>query len=181
MNLTPESFQRIVDNLHDGLYLVDRNRVITYWNKAAERISGFAAADVIGKSCADNVLSHVDGKGCALCTGLCPLAETMCDGRLRQSEIYLHHKNGHRIPVAVRASPKSVIHNLPCASSIRLPGLISRCTTPRAWACSSASATWMPHSATRRMEALSRGSCSVEAFTPGAVSARFSWFSDRGV
>ena len=105
MNLTPESFQRIVDNLHDGLYLVDRNRVITYWNKAAERISGFAAADVIGKSCADNVLSHVDGKGCALCTGLCPLAETMCDGRLRQSEIYLHHKNGHRIPVAVRASP----------------------------------------------------------------------------
>lgn len=105
MNLTPESFQRIVDNLHDGLYLVDRKRVITYWNKAAERISGFAAEDVIGKSCADNVLSHVDGKGCALCTGTCPLAETMCDGRLRQSDIYLHHKDGHRIPVAVRASP----------------------------------------------------------------------------
>ena len=105
MNLTPESFQRIVDNLHDGLYLVDRNRVITYWNKAAERISGFAAAEVIGKSCADNILSHVDGKGCALCTGVCPLAETMCDGRLRRADIYLHHKDGHRIPVAVRASP----------------------------------------------------------------------------
>lgn len=105
MNLTPESFQRIVDNLHDGLYLVDRNRVITYWNKAAERISGFAAEDVVGKCCGDNVLSHVDGKGCALCTGTCPLAETMGDGRLRQSQIYLHHKDGHRIPVAVRASP----------------------------------------------------------------------------
>lgn len=105
MNLTPESFQRIVDNLHDGLYLVDRNRVITYWNKAAERISGFAAEDVVGKCCGDNILNHVDGKGCALCTGMCPLAETMGDGRLRQSEIYLHHKDGHRIPVAVRASP----------------------------------------------------------------------------
>lgn len=105
MKLTDESFRRILENLHDGLYFVDRNRVITYWNKAAERISGFAAAEVVGKSCADNILTHVDGHGCALCTGICPLAETMCDGKLRQSEIYLHHKDGHRIPVSVRASP----------------------------------------------------------------------------
>ena len=105
MILTDDSFKRILDNLHDGLYFVDRKRVITYWNKAAERISGFTAAEVVGKSCADNILTHVDGHGCALCTGICPLAETMCDGKLRQSEIYLHHKDGHRIPVSVRASP----------------------------------------------------------------------------
>ena len=105
MTLTDDSFKRILDNLHDGLYFVDRKRVITYWNKAAERISGFTAAEVVGKSCADNVLTHVDGHGCALCTGICPLAETMCDGKLRQSDIYLHHKDGHRIPVSVRASP----------------------------------------------------------------------------
>ena len=105
MTLNDDSFKRILDNLHDGLYFVDRKRVITYWNKAAERISGFTAAEVVGKSCADNVLTHVDGHGCALCTGICPLAETMCDGKLRQSDIYLHHKDGHRIPVSVRASP----------------------------------------------------------------------------
>lgn len=105
MTLSDDSFKRILDNLHDGLYFVDRKRVITYWNKAAERISGFTAAEVVGKSCADNILTHVDGHGCALCTGICPLAETMCDGKLRQSEIYLHHKDGHRIPVSVRASP----------------------------------------------------------------------------
>ncbi len=105
MKLTDDSFRRILDNLHDGLYFVDRQRVITYWNKAAERISGFTAAEVVGKSCADNILTHVDGHGCALCTGTCPLAETMCDGKLRQGEIYLHHKDGHRVPVSVRASP----------------------------------------------------------------------------
>ena len=105
MTLNDDSFKRILDNLHDGLYFVDRKRVITFWNKAAERISGFTAAEVVGKSCADNVLTHVDGHGCALCTGICPLAETMCDGKLRQSDIYLHHKDGHRIPVSVRASP----------------------------------------------------------------------------
>ncbi len=105
MKLNGDSFKRIVDQLHDGLYFVDRNRVITYWNKAAERISGFTAAEVVGRSCADNILTHVDGRGCGLCTGRCPLAKTILDGKNREAEIYLHHKDGHRIPVSVRASP----------------------------------------------------------------------------
>ncbi|MFC1461815.1 PAS domain-containing protein [Verrucomicrobiota bacterium] len=44
-----------IKNKHDGLYFIDRDRVITYWNKAAERISGFTADEVVGKSCADNI------------------------------------------------------------------------------------------------------------------------------
>jgi PAS domain S-box-containing protein len=43
MRLEKDSFERIIENLHDGLYFVDRDRVITYWNKAAEQISGFTA------------------------------------------------------------------------------------------------------------------------------------------
>jgi len=104
MNLDTDSYQRIVDNLHDGLYLVDRDRVITYWNKAAERISGFAADEVIGRHCSDNILTHIDGDGNSLCTGMCPLAATMADGTSRETEIYMHHKDGHRIPVSVRIS-----------------------------------------------------------------------------
>jgi len=105
MKLGNQSFRRIVENLHEGLYFVDRNRIITYWNKAAERISGYSAEEVIGKSCRDNTLTHIDGKGNQLCLGLCPLAATMDDGTLREAEVYLHHKNGHRVPVLVRVSP----------------------------------------------------------------------------
>jgi len=105
MKLDSESFRRIVDNLHEGLYFVDRNRVITYWNKSAERISGYPAEEVIGKSCRDNILTHIDGRGNQLCLGLCPLAATMDDGAAREAEVYLHHKNGHRVPVSVRVSP----------------------------------------------------------------------------
>lgn len=104
MNLDAVSYGRLVDNLNDGLYIVDRNRVIQYWNKAAERISGFTSAEVIGRSCADNILTHVDCSGDCLCRGTCPLAMTMDDRESRNSEIYLHHKDGHRIPVSVRAS-----------------------------------------------------------------------------
>ena len=104
MDLDKNSYARIIDNLHDGLYFVDKNRVITYWNKAAERISGFTGIEVIGKSCANCILTHVDGLGRSLCLGLCPLAATIADGVDREAEVYLHHKNGHRVPVLIRVS-----------------------------------------------------------------------------
>jgi diguanylate cyclase (GGDEF)-like protein/PAS domain S-box-containing protein len=104
MRLEKDSFERIIENLHDGLYFVDRDRVITYWNKAAEQISGFTANEVVGKSCSDNILTHIDSEGNSLCTGMCPLAGTIADGKPREAEIYMHHKDGHRIPVSVRIS-----------------------------------------------------------------------------
>jgi len=104
MDLEKDSFKKILENLHEGLYLVDRDGVITYWNKAAEQISGFSANEVVGKSCSDNILTHVDSDGNNLCTGMCPLATTIADGKPREDEIYMHHKDGHRIPVSIRAS-----------------------------------------------------------------------------
>jgi len=104
MKLEKDTYKRIIENLHDGLYFVDRNRVITYWNKAAEKISGFTASEVIGKSCSKNILTHVDGDGNNLCTVRCPLAATIGDGNPRETEAYLHHKDGHRLPVSIRVS-----------------------------------------------------------------------------
>jgi diguanylate cyclase (GGDEF)-like protein/PAS domain S-box-containing protein len=104
MKLEKDSFKRVIENLHDGLYFVDQNRTITYWNKAAELISGFTANEVVGKSCSDNILTHIDSDGNHLCTGSCPLAATISDGEPREAEIYMHHKDGHRIPVSVRIS-----------------------------------------------------------------------------
>ena len=105
MNLEKDTYEKIIENLHDGLYFVDRDRVITYWNKAAEQISGFSAGEVVGKSCSDNILTHVDSEGNSLCTGMCPLAATIADGKPRDAEVYMHHKDGHRIPVSLRISP----------------------------------------------------------------------------
>lgn len=104
MKLDPNSFALIVENLHDGLYCVDTNRVITFWNKAAARISGFSAEEVVGRSCADNILTHVNSAGVCLCSKLCPLAAAMVDGHSHEAEVFLHHKDGHRIPVLVRAN-----------------------------------------------------------------------------
>ncbi len=95
----------ILDQMHDGVYLVDTDRAIRFWNKAAERISGYAAEEVVGSRCSDNLLMHVNDEGDPLCLTGCPLAATIADGDPRQVEVYLHHKGGHRVPVHVRAAP----------------------------------------------------------------------------
>ncbi|BCG47145.1 diguanylate cyclase with PAS/PAC sensor [Citrifermentans bremense] len=105
MYLSKQSYKKIIDDLRDGLYIVDREGKIVFWNRAAERISGFSAEEVVSKRCADNILCHVDDQGQNLCNNCCPLVSTISSGAVNDAELYLHHKNGHRIPVSVRVVP----------------------------------------------------------------------------
>ena len=98
-------YKDLVDNLYDGIYFVDRDRRITYWNHGAERISGYSSQEVIGLSCSQNILNHVSLDGELLCKKGCPLAACMEDGNIREAEVYMLHAGGHRLPVFVRAAP----------------------------------------------------------------------------
>lgn len=100
-----DSYKTILDHLYDGIYFVDAERRITYWNAAAEQITGYGHDEVVGKCCSDRLLRHIDGQGTLLCENGCPLAASIVDGQNREAEVYLHHKNGHRVPVRIRVSP----------------------------------------------------------------------------
>lgn len=89
----------------EGAYVVNRNRRIIFWNKKAEAITGFLADEVVGKSCHDNILNHVDECGTQLCIEGCPLSQTMKDGKTREANVFLHHKQGYRKPVVVKSLP----------------------------------------------------------------------------
>lgn len=95
----------LLDNLTDGVYFVNNERKIEYWNEAAEKITGFSKEEVVGKYCYDNILKHVDGCGKELCMNGCSLEETCRDGQIRRVDVFLHHKKGHRVPVVVKAIP----------------------------------------------------------------------------
>lgn len=98
-------FKHVVDSLPDGVYVTDRERRITYWNHAAEVLSGYTAEEVLGRRCSENFLMHIDDSGCLLCQGVCPLSQTLEDGLPHRADVYLHHKSGHRVPVEVRVRP----------------------------------------------------------------------------
>jgi diguanylate cyclase (GGDEF)-like protein/PAS domain S-box-containing protein len=100
-----EFYLKVLDTLTDGVYFVDRDGRITFWNRAAEVLTGFTRDQVLGTRCSDGLLCHVSEGGVRLCEGGCPLRRTMEDGRERSQEVYFRHASGHRVPVTVRASP----------------------------------------------------------------------------
>jgi diguanylate cyclase (GGDEF)-like protein/PAS domain S-box-containing protein len=96
----------VMDGVHDGVYIMDRDRKILFWNRAAERITGFAANEATGIRCRDNLLIHVDANGTSLCAEeLCPAHQSMLDGAVREADVYLRHKAGHRLPITTKVFP----------------------------------------------------------------------------
>lgn len=100
-----ELYLAIIDNASEGIYCVDENRNIFFWNKTAEKISGYKAEEILSKSCAQSYLHHTDKNGKSLCDGFCPLVGTMFDGLEREDRIYLVHKDGRRVAIHMRAYP----------------------------------------------------------------------------
>lgn len=94
--------REILDALDEGLYVVDLERRITFWNKGAEKITGYSAQEVVGKNCGEKILMHVDDAGTSLCETVCALSHTLSDGKFREQEVFLKHKDGYRLPVIIR-------------------------------------------------------------------------------
>jgi diguanylate cyclase (GGDEF)-like protein/PAS domain S-box-containing protein len=105
MNHDCEFYQKILDSIHDGVYFMDQDRIITYWNRGAETLTGYKSVEVVGSRCHDNVVMHVDRHGKSLCTESCPDLATLTDGKTREMSVFLRHKEGHRLPVLIRVAP----------------------------------------------------------------------------
>lgn len=105
MELNGFFFKEILNRLDEGVYFVDLERRITFWNQGAEKIAGYASDEVVGRRCCDNILKHVDSAGRNLCEGDCPLMKSVADGTPSEGKIFLHHKSGHRVPVEVKIIP----------------------------------------------------------------------------
>ena len=104
-SLKPEHFEEILTGLPNGVYVVDPDRKILFWNCGAERITGYRSQEVLGLHCQDNLLMHCDENYTPLCGDRCPLKMTIEDGHPREANLYLRHKEGYRVPVKVRAVP----------------------------------------------------------------------------
>ena len=97
-----------LNSLYDGVYVVDKERRIVFWNKAAFEITGYAAEDVTGHRCSENILNHIDENGILLCRNACPIVNVMKSGKSCSHKVYPKHKTGKRFPVETHIS---VIHD----------------------------------------------------------------------
>jgi len=101
----PELLRTVLETLPLGVYIVDRERRIRFWNEGAEMITGFLRQDVVGRFCRDDILVHCDEHNVNLCVAGCPLTKVLRDGQPSEADMYLQHRGGYRVPVRVRAVP----------------------------------------------------------------------------
>lgn len=100
--------EQVLESINEGLYVTDTSRRIVYWGRAAERITGWPASEVIGKPCHEGVLCHIDKDGHQLCgEEHCPLHRSMVTGQSSTVPItvFARTKSGGRVPMQVGVAP----------------------------------------------------------------------------
>jgi PAS domain S-box-containing protein len=78
------------------------------WNRKAEEITGYKAADVVGKRCHDDILVHTDKDQHQLCTTeSCPLCRSISLGKESEEPVLVYAKqaNGSRVALSVSTAP----------------------------------------------------------------------------
>ena len=50
----PEIFRTVLSSLQTGVYLMDRDRKIHFWNDGAEKITGYLRQEVVARFAAAN-------------------------------------------------------------------------------------------------------------------------------
>ncbi|HEX5643122.1 MAG TPA: sensor domain-containing diguanylate cyclase [Thermoleophilia bacterium] len=99
------AFRRILDAISDGVYVLGPDHTIVYWSAGAERITGYAPDEVVGRRCDEDILVHTDLNGTRLCTGGCPLHDCVDTGREQSiREVFLRRKSGERLAVYVKTT-----------------------------------------------------------------------------
>ena len=93
-----ESFVEILNRIPDGLFTTDYEWRITYFNPAAEKITGFSADDAVGMYCKD-VFKN------AICKSDCALKHAILEGRdIHNREYEITSIEGQKIPIICSTS-----------------------------------------------------------------------------
>ncbi len=96
---------QLFDQLFDGLVEVDPRGRVMRWNRTAERMTGYAASKVLGKSFLKQPAKHVSPSGRELPETRQPLLQTAKDGIPRDALAYITHAEGYRLTLITRCFP----------------------------------------------------------------------------
>jgi len=71
-----DNLETVLDNLKEGIIAHDMERRIFFFNKEAERITGYSRQEIVGRDCHDAFGSPFCGEHCAFCVDEPELADT---------------------------------------------------------------------------------------------------------
>jgi len=95
--------QAVLGGIVEGVYAVDKSRVIRYLNPQAARLLGVQAHEAIGRFCGD-VLKPCTENGVRPCETRCPILRARLEGNAQATE-QLNLNNGARTTIITSAAP----------------------------------------------------------------------------
>jgi PAS domain S-box-containing protein len=85
----------IVNSIAEGVFTVDAEGKITFFNKAAERITGWSVTDVLGNYCFDVFRADICHSGCAL-------KKTLgMEREIRNLLVTILNREGRKVPISI--------------------------------------------------------------------------------
>jgi len=92
------NFETILDSIADGVFTIDLDFNITYFNGAAQKITGVSGDQALGQKCFDVFRANI-------CQTTCALGETIKTGKQRINlPIDILNSEGYRVPASVSTS-----------------------------------------------------------------------------
>lgn len=87
--------KNLLDYVPDGVFTVDADWRITFFNRAAEQISGIKRADAIGRRCCDVFRASI-------CEHACALKQTLSTNRpVMNKVVYIIDARGQKVPISI--------------------------------------------------------------------------------
>lgn len=99
-----EQAQSLLDSAGEGIYGVDADGLAMFVNPAAERLTGYAGPELIGRRLHD-LLHHSHPDGSHYPAGECPILRPLTDGTRYEGEDVFWHKDGTSFPVSCTSMP----------------------------------------------------------------------------
>lgn len=97
----PKLFRHVLEDFPVGIYIVDRERKIRFWNRRAEHLTGHLGQEVVGHAVED-IVQACDRRGNGLGGEHCPVTIALQQGLPQQCTAYYLHKNGHQVALRIR-------------------------------------------------------------------------------
>jgi PAS domain S-box-containing protein len=99
------SVATMLERTAEGAMLADERGTVVLWNKAAERLLGFRAAEVLGRPCHE-VMRGVTLSGHPFCSPACAVGERLgCGSGVRNFDIQTRTKAGKTVWLNVSSLP----------------------------------------------------------------------------